>query len=350
MSGCFFLVRPAGRTCFEVKVIKGERIADGQSSGFRRLALWPTSSEPGADALRSPVKRYFLATRPPFLTVTLFGCLLGIATAAADGVPLNACTAIATLVLGLLLHAAVKVSNDYCDHLTGTDASNTQRVFPFTGGSRFIQNGVMTPEATRWLARALFTATIVGGIGLAWQVGTGLLWIGLFGVITGWAYSAGPLRLNSRGLGELCVVLTFWLVVVGADLVQRGSIGATAVWAGPGYALLTANILYINQFPDRDADLAAGKHHWVARLPVAQARWGYVLILVLAGLAMLLPVLAGQLPRGTALGLVALVPGVLAARILLRYANTPSMLAPALRLTIITAHLAAAATAAGMHL
>jgi 1,4-dihydroxy-2-naphthoate octaprenyltransferase len=308
------------------------------------------TAEPSADALRSPVKRYFMATRPPFLTITLFGCLLGIATAHADGVPLHAFTAMATLLLGLLLHAAVNVSNDYWDHLNGSDALNTRRVFPFTGGSRFIQNGVISPRATLWLARALFAATIGGGLVLAWLVGAELLWIGLFGVLMGWAYSAEPLRLNSRGLGEVCVVLTFWLVVVGADLVQRGSIGSTALWAGLGYALLTANILYINQFPDREADLTAGKHHWVARLPVDRARWGYVLILALAGLAMLLPVVNGKLPSGSALGLLALTPGALAARILLRHADEPQLLAPALRLTIVAAHLAAAATAAGMHL
>jgi 1,4-dihydroxy-2-naphthoate octaprenyltransferase len=308
------------------------------------------TAEPSAAALRSPVKRYFMATRPPFLTITLFGCLLGIATAHADGAELNAATAVTTVVLAMLLNAAVNVSNDYWDHLNGSDALNTRRVFPFTGGSRFIQNGVISPRATLWLARALFAATIVGGLVLAWLVGAGLLWIGIFGVITGWAYSAEPLRLNSRGLGEVCVVLTFWLVVVGADLVQRGSIGDTALWAGLGYALLTANILYINQFPDREADLAAGKRHWVARMPVDRARWGYVVILVVAALAMLLPVLAGELPGESALGLLALIPGALAARILLRHADEPPMLAPALRLTIVAAHVAAAATAAGMHL
>jgi 1,4-dihydroxy-2-naphthoate octaprenyltransferase len=315
-------------------------------AGTTAIAKLP--GEPDAEALRNPLKRYFLATRPPFLSITLFGCLLGVAAAYADGVALNAFGVFATLLLGLLLHAAVNVSNDYCDHLNGTDALNTRRVFPFTGGSRFIQNDVITPEATLWLARALFAMTIVGGVLLAWQVGAGLLWIGLFGVVAGWAYSAEPLRLNSRGLGEVCVVMTFALVVVGADFVQRGELGATPLWAGLGYALLTANILYINQFPDRDADLAAGKHHWVARLPVRKARWGYVLILALAALAILLPALTGQLPRGAAFGLLALIPGVVAARILLRHADEPQLLAPALRLSIVAAHLAAVVTAAGL--
>ena len=34
------------------------------------------------------------------------------------------------------------------------------------------------------------------------------------------------------------------------------------------YALLVANLLYINQFPDRKADAAAGKNNLVVRLPL----------------------------------------------------------------------------------
>ena len=45
------------------------------------------------------------------------------------------------LLAVLLLQAGVNVFNDYYDHDNGCDAANTERVFPFTGGSRFIQNG-----------------------------------------------------------------------------------------------------------------------------------------------------------------------------------------------------------------
>ncbi len=306
--------------------------------------------EPNADALRNPLRRYFLATRPPFVTLTLVGCLLGIATAHADGISINLLTAVATVMLGVTLNAAVNVHNDYCDHMNGTDALNTARVFPFTGGSRFIQNGVLTPRATLLFARALFALTIAGGLALCAWVGSGLLWIGLWGVFVGWAYSAPPLQMNSRGLGEICVALTFALVVVGADFVQRGSLGATPIWASVGYALLTTNVLYINQFPDRDADLAAGKRHWVARMPVSQARWGYLIIVVLGLLAMALPVLLGALPPGAALGMIALVPAATAAVGLLRFATMPKQLAPAIKMTIAAAHIAAVAMSVGLWL
>lgn len=312
------------------------------------IGVSPAAGEPTAERMRDPLKRYLSATRPAFLTITLVGCVLGIACARADGVAVSLPIALLTLLLGATAHAAVNVYNDYCDHLNGTDAINTGRIFPFTGGSRFIQNGVLTPLATLLFARILFLFTICGGIVLAWRVGVGLLWIGVAGMLIGWAYSAPPLRLNSRGLGELMVALAFVLVVVGADHVQRGSFSMTPAWAGIGYALLTTNILYINQFPDRDADIAAGKHHLVARLPVAQARWGYLLLVILAALAMALPVAFGALPRAAALGLIAIVPAALAARSLLRFAATPQALAPAIQQTIAAAHLAALAMAVGL--
>jgi hypothetical protein len=41
----------------------------------------PAPGEPTPDALRNPIRRYLLATRPAFLTITLAGCLLGFALA-----------------------------------------------------------------------------------------------------------------------------------------------------------------------------------------------------------------------------------------------------------------------------
>lgn len=304
--------------------------------------------EPSPERLRSPLLRLLLATRPQFLTITLVGVVLGIAAATAGGYPLSASTAVATIVLALVVHAAVNVLNDWCDHLNGTDASNVERIYPFTGGSRFIQNGVLSPQAMRNFAVTLFAFAIAGGLLLAARVGSALIGYGLAGVLIGWAYSARPLALNSRGLGEVCVAVTFGLVVGGADFVQRGTFAWEPLLAGAAYALMTTNILYINEFPDRSADLAAGKRHWVARLPVARARWGYVLIVLLAALSIIAPVAAGALPVGALLALLGLVPAGLAARGVLRHAATPAALAPSIRATIASAHLVGVLMAVGL--
>ncbi len=303
-------------------------------------------AEPLPDRLRNPLKRYLLATRPAFLTITLAGCLLGMAGAWSSGTHFDAAAALVTLALAMLVHAGVNVLNDYYDHLNGSDALNADRLFPYTGGSRFIQNGVLSPQQTLAYGLALFAVVIVGGLWLMAHSGGGLFWIGLGGLAIGWAYSAPPLRLNSRGLGEAGVVAGFLLLVVGADYVQRGSF-ATLPWVvGLPYALLTANILYINQFPDRQADLLAGKRHWVARLAPAQAAVGYALILAAAGAWLVGSVLLGGLPAWSLASLAGLAPGLKAARELRAFADQPQRLRPAIRATLAAAHLHALLLAA----
>jgi 1,4-dihydroxy-2-naphthoate octaprenyltransferase len=298
----------------------------------------PSLIEPTRERLANPFARYLLATRPAFLTITLAGCLLGSATAVSSGADFSWDRALATLLLALLAHAGINVLNDYCDHLNGTDARNTQRIYPFTGGSRFIQNGVLTPRQTLVFAVVLFTMTIAGGLWLLSVAGMGLFWIGMAGLVIGWAYSAPPLQLNSRGVGELCVATGFLLIVAGADTVQRGALAQLPLWAGTPYALLVANILYINQFPDRDADRASGKLHWVARLQPATAAWGYGLILLLAALALLGGIELGVLPLPAMAVFVVWIPAVRAWQQLRRFAATPEQLAPAIRLTLLAAH------------
>lgn len=296
-------------------------------------------AEPSRERLTNPFTRYVLATRPAFLTITLAGCLLGFAAAVSGGAAFDWTRALATLLLALLAHAGINVLNDYCDHLNGTDARNTQRIHPYTGGSRFIQNGVLTPKQVLGFAVALFVVTIAGGLWLLSVAGTGLFWIGLAGLAIGWAYSAAPLQLNSRGVGELCVTCGFLLIVAGADYVLRGTWSSLPWLAGAPYALLVTNILYINQFPDRAADRASGKLHWVARLQPAAAAWGYGLILLLAALALLAGIVAALLPLAAALVLVAWIPATAAWRQLWRFAATPDRLAPAIRQTLLAAHL-----------
>jgi 1,4-dihydroxy-2-naphthoate octaprenyltransferase len=297
-----------------------------------------TRIEPSRERLANPFARYLLATRPAFLTITLAGCLLGFATAVDGGAAFDWVRALVTLVLALLAHAGINVLNDYCDHLNGTDARNTQRIYPFTGGSRFIQNGVLTPRQVLAFAAALFVATIAGGLWLLSVAGEGLFWIGLVGLAIGWAYSAPPLQLNSRGVGELCVATGFLLVVAGADYAQRGAFAPLPWLAGMPYALLVANILYINQFPDREADRASGKLHWVARLQPETAAWGYGLILLLAVLALAVGIFRGLLPLAAMGALVVWIPALQAWRHLRLFAATPERLAPAIKQTLLAAH------------
>lgn len=292
------------------------------------------AAEPTPERFSNPLLRHVAATRPAFLSVTLIGCLIGLASAHADGVALRPLTALATILIALVAHAGGNVINDYHDAVSGADASNVGRIFPFTGGSRFIQNGVMTPRQTALFGYGLLALVIPGGLWLAAMSGWGLILIGIAGLLLGWAYSAPPLHLVARGLGEVVVAACWLLVVVGADYVQRGEFGWTPVAGGFSFALLVANLLYINQFPDHDSDAAAGKRTVVVRLGPETAKWGYFGIAVAAYAWVIVQIGRENLPQVCAAAAITLLMSVTAARQLREHASEPAELEAAIKLTI----------------
>jgi len=299
----------------------------------------PQPLEPTLDTLPHPAMRYFVATRPAFLSVTFVGCLLGLATAAWNGVALSPLTATVTLLFALLAHAGANVVNDYYDARSGCDAANDERVFPFTGGSRVIQNGVLSLREAGLFGYTLLAVVIPAGLWLTAVSGAGLIGIGLAGLLTGWAYSAPPFKLQARGLGEFGITAAWLLIVVGSDYVQRHALTFAPVAAGVGYALLVANVLYINQFPDVKADRLAGKHTVVVRLGIGAARWGYALIALLCYGWVLAMVGLGQLPTVALISLLPAIASYKATMILAAHAAQPMQLAPGIKLTILAATL-----------
>ena len=293
--------------------------------------------EPTPAAMSNPWLRYFAATRPAFLSVTFVGCLLGLAGAQLDHIPIDPLKAIVTILFALMAHAGVNVLNDYFDAQNGTDAANTERVFPFTGGSRFIQNGILTERATGMFGYLLLALVVPAGLWLAARSGPGLIGIGLGGLLVGWAYSAPPLQLVSRGLGEVAITAGWLLVVSGTDFVQRHGLSFTPVAAGLGFSLLVANVLYINQFPDLKADALAGKRTMVVRLGARRARYGYGALSALCGAWVMAMVFAGALPRLALLALLPLSLSAAAFSVLWKNAGHPPGLAPAIKLTILAA-------------
>lgn len=287
---------------------------------------------------RARVAAYFAATRPAFLSVTLVACLIGLATAYGTGVSLDPVTAVLTVLFALIAHAGGNVINDYHDDVSGADAANTERLFPFTGGSRFIQNGVLSRRETAVFGYSLLGIVIPAGLYLSWVSGPGLVAIGLAGMTVGWAYSAPPFKLMSRGMGELGIIAAWLIVVVGTDYVQRGAFSSIPVIAGLSYALLVANILFINQFPDHQGDADSGKRTLVVILGPQAAKWGYLIIAILAYGWLVAMVGTDQLPQKCAAAALTLVLSFRAGRDLIAHATSPGELGSAIKLTIAAAN------------
>lgn len=285
----------------------------------------------------SNLGRWIAASRPGFLVVTLVAALQGIATALACGSVLSWPLAVATVLLALLVHAAINLHNDWGDALIGSDAINTGRIAPFTGGSRVVQDGIFTPEQIRAVVQGLGMVVIGGGVLLAAQAGPGLLLVGLAGMVIGWAYSHPRWPLMSRGWGELAVALGWWLVVLGADYVQRHAFSEMPMIGGVGTALLIAAVLWIAEFPDAESDAQVGKCTLVVRLGPVAAAWGYALLVLAAHLWIWWWWQAQWLPQTAWWSLGSAPFSLAAAVLLLRHAREPQKLRGAIVLTLAAA-------------
>lgn len=279
--------------------------------------------------------RWLYATRPKFLTAIALPVLLGTTVAWWGGSPVDLVRLVLALAAALLAHAGANVLNDYYDHLSGADEANTRPLTPFAGGSRMIQRGLIDARQTRALGVGLLVASCTVGLLLVWLTVPLLLAVGVLGVAIGWAYTAPPLRLCYRGLGEVAVALDFGLLAVsGAFLVQARMLSATAVVASLPVGLLVAAILLANEFPDCATDAGAGKRTLVVRLGTRAAMRVYAGLLLAAAATLLAGVLAGLLPVTCLIALLAAPLGVRAWRTLLAFPPGHAALLPALRGTI----------------
>jgi 1,4-dihydroxy-2-naphthoate octaprenyltransferase len=239
--------------------------------------------------------------------------LIGIAIAALHG-SFDVAAALLTIVGANAVHLALNVANDVFDARLGADDQNVNPT-KFSGGSRVIQYGLVSLRRMATISAVFYVLGI--GIGLyllATRFSVALLVIGVAGIVVSLAYTAPPLKLVYRGLGELATAIGFGpLMLVGAYVVQtRGALSAEPFVASIPIALLVALILYVNEVPDRSGDARAGKRTLPVRLPREAVINGYVAAAVGAFAVIALGVLAGLLPIPT---LVALLPLPLVARV-----------------------------------
>ena len=273
--------------------------------------------------------------RAPFLTGAIVPVILGTCVAWASSGTFLLDIFILTLAAGIFVHIASNVANDYYDHKSTADDINVEYVRPFTGGSRMIQRGWMSPREV--FAEAMVFFILGGGIGiyLAYTRGIEVLYLGIIGVGSGFFYTAPPLRLVSRGYGEVFIGLNFGvLMTLGAYFVQTQVLAWEAVYPSIPVAILITAVLYINEFPDHDADRDAGKRTIVVRLGRQRAAKGYVILMASVYLSILLPILLLLTNWYTVLGVATLPVAVLGSRYALAHYDESLPLTPAYASTV----------------
>ena len=222
------------------------------------------------------MRGYLKAMRAPFLSGSLMPVILTGAWAytrdAFSALPFLLC-----LVGVASLHTGANLMNDWADS-AGSDPINV-RITPFSGGSRVIQNGYLTRKQVLRLALFFYGLAAATGFYLTF----GHPWvpaIGALGFLIGFLYSTGPFPFMSRGLGEVGIFFAFGpLITLGAYYVMADQLSGQAFLLGLPLGFLITAVIWINQFPDYQADRAAGKNNLVVRLGLEKGKKIYPMLM-----------------------------------------------------------------------
>jgi len=210
---------------------------------------------------------------------------------------------------------------------------NTPRT-PFSGGSGILTRHLLKPRQAFWFATvSLLTAMVIG---IYFVVERGWLLFPLL-LVAGFSAYFYNVCLSKWMVGELFAGLNFGpMIVLGSYYVQTGRYSWEALFASLAPGVLTANLLFLNEFPDREADERGGRRHLVIALGRESARFLYVALIIVAYLLIVIGVVAGIMPWVTLIGLGTIVFGWKAAKGALNDYNDVSRLVPALGANVIT--------------
>lgn len=233
------------------------------------------------------------------------------------------------------LHLGANLLNDYYD-ARGSDSINV-RFTPFSGGSRVIQDGKISHLTILIMSLFFFTFGLCAGIWLVYLGRPFVIAIGLFGIAAGWAYSAPPFQLMSRGWGEILIFFAFGpFITLGTYYVMSGSLSWQAFLLGFPQGFFIAGVIWINQFPDYQADRVAGKYNLVVRWGPDIGKYLYCVIMLLAFIVVIFLICIAGFSYLTMLSFFALPLGVKAMKILWKEYLSHKELIPAQALTIQT--------------
>jgi 1,4-dihydroxy-2-naphthoate octaprenyltransferase len=213
----------------------------------------PLEKYPGRVDVLAP-GLWWSAIRPRTLSLAAVPVIVGGALAHHDRVDLKLGIFLVTLAAALLIQAATNLLNDAEDAGRGNDGPDRLGPLRVTGA------GLATPRAVRRGAAVLFALALIAGILLVMEGGWPILALGIAALLSGWAYSGGPVPLSHTPYGEAFVVSFFGIAaVVGTYYLQTGR-GTPEAWiTGLALGLHAAAVLIMNNIRDRDADVRAGR-------------------------------------------------------------------------------------------
>lgn len=160
------------------------------------------------------------------------------------------------LAFAIMAQIVSNFANEYFDYRNGLDKKGRD------GFRRGVTEGDISPKSMLYATLDLLAVACALGCTLIIWGGWQLIFIGIAIAVFALAYSAGPWPLSHHGCGEIAVIIFFGIVpVLFTAYVQTVSwiMWPVALPISVAIGLMGANVLIVNNYRDRDDDMAVGK-------------------------------------------------------------------------------------------
>lgn len=219
---------------------------------------------------------WILASRPKTLPAAVVPVMVGSALAIQQGKFYPIYSTIA-LLCSLFIQIGTNFTNDLYDHLKGADTEKRK------GPIRVLSAGLISAKEMKSAIILVFGLTFILGLYLVYVTDWKILAIGIFSIIAGLAYTAGPYPLAYHGLGDLFVFLFFGIIgTMGTFYLHHLKFTTVSFLVSLPVGALITNILIVNNYRDIEEDKQAGKNTLAVILGRDFSRYEYIFFLLLS--------------------------------------------------------------------
>ena len=277
------------------------------------------------------IRIWFKEIRPEFLLLSVALILLGTAISLNDG-HFNWLRFFLTMFGLLLAHTSVNVLNDYFDYKSGIDFETDRTAF--SGGSGILTQGLLEAKSVYRFGIASLLAAFPIGVYLTFISGWQLLPLIIVGGLCIYFYTS---FLTKWLIGELWAGLGLGMLpVLGTYYIQVGCYSFDTFIASLAPFLLTVNLLFLNEFPDFDADKKGGRYNLVIALGRKKASRLYALIMAATYICIMFGVVLKKMPPLTLISFASVPFALKSISIAYKHFDNIKALIPALKFNVIT--------------
>lgn len=209
-----------------------------------------------------------------------------------------------TPIGAMAIHVTTNLVNDIYDFKKGIDKEDKEIGIPH-GGSQVLSMGLVSKKYMKLVGMLSTLVAVATGVYLYTQAGNWILYLSAFGLLSAVYYTASPVALKYKALGDIQVFLSFGTgMTLGSYIVQTHEFSWIPVILSIPFGLLIDAILHSNNIRDLNFDGKFG----IKTLPILIGErlsfYFYYFLILGAYTSIVIFVITGLLPWPALLNLI----------------------------------------------